>query len=474
MRRPRRIVRACVVSRGLSAAIATSLVAAGVSAGVAAAESTESGGCPGLIALGVQGTGESAPDADARTDSGFLGDNVLTPLMVRAAGKADRLYVAYPAGFGGATSGSSEPYSESVATGLKNLKELATEQLSRCPSSYLAIVGYSQGAHVASMFAQEAGRGGGSVPADRVAAVALFADPTRNPDAPLFPGAPGRNVPDAAPGTSGDAVRSVTPMSEATATGGGIGPERDVAADFGSLTGRVASWCTTGDLACDAPSGAPILRVVTNLVGQSDLTDPLKALQSVSEALAFTAFKTAVTVADEDVTGTSLASLSLNPQKSLSERVAEASDPRTTVDTDATIRALFKVATIGLNAVTTLAQTLLTPANITELISAGLANPGAAIALFGQKLAAAVPEVMPPATTSRLVQQAFTAVEQNVTDNKELLDLATWTKFSDTVARHVSYQTTPTNSGSTATAATVEWLTAVAEDIAAAHGGGAR
>ncbi|NNH72984.1 cutinase family protein [Nocardia uniformis] len=399
---------------------------------------------------------------------------MMRPLMVRAGGKADRLYVAYPAGFGGATAGSAEPYSASVSTGLQNLRDMASEQLRRCPGSYLAIVGFSQGSHIASMFAQEIGRGGSAVSADRIAAVALFADPTRNPDSSLFPGAPGKSAPDPAPGTSGNAVQALAPLSQPEASGGGIGPQRDIASNFGSLTGRVASWCATGDLACDAPSGAPILRVVTNLVGQSDLSDPLKALQSVSEALAFTAFKTSVTVVNEDVSGTSLASLSLNPQKSLSERVAEASDPRTTVDADAGVQALFKVATIGLNAVTTLAQTLLTPSNIAELVSVGLANPGAAIALFGQKLAAAIPEVIPPATTSRLVQQAFDAIEQNVTDNQELLDLATWTKFSDTIARHVSYQTAPTSSGTTATAATVDWLTAVADDIAAANGGGAR
>ncbi|MFI9511214.1 cutinase family protein [Nocardia sp. NPDC052566] len=471
MRRPFGPEQARSGFRGLAVTVAATMVITGLAVGAASAEPGGQNNCAGLITLGVQGTGESAPDADARTDSGFLGDGVLRPLMVRAGGKADRLYVAYPAGFGGATAGGSEPYSVSVSTGLQRLRDLAAEQVGQCPGSYLAIVGYSQGAHVASLFAQEVGRGGGKVAADRVAAVALFADPTRNPNASLFPGAPGKNVPDPVPGTSGDSVRALAALSQPEASGGGIGPQRDVASDFGSLTGRVASWCAAGDLACDAPSGSPILRVVTNLVGQSDLSDPLTALRSVSEALAFTAFKTAVTVVDEDVSGTSLATLSLNPRKSLSERVAEASDPRSRVDTEAGVRALFKVATIGLNAAATFARTVLTPQNIAELVSVGLANPGAAIALFGQKVVSAIPEIIPPATTSRLVQQAFKAVEQNVLDNHELLDVATWAKFGDTISRHVSYQSTPMAAGTTSTTATVDWLTAVADDIAAASGG---
>ncbi|WP_225730473.1 MULTISPECIES: cutinase family protein [unclassified Nocardia] len=394
--------------------------------------------------------------------------------MVRASGKVDRAYVPYQAAFGGVNGGAAVPYSESVAGGIERTRQMVRDEAARCPNTAFAIVGYSQGSHVASMFVQEVGQGHGVVPAEKIAAAALFADPTRNPNAPLFPGAPGRDRPEPAPGTAGDAVRALPALPQPTATGGGIGPQRDVATDFGALTGRVASWCTVGDLACDAPSGAPILRVVTNIVGQSDLHDPLTALRSVSEALAFTAFKTTVNVVDQDVSGTSLASLSLNPRESLSQRMAEASDPRTAVDPSAVIRALFKVATIGLNAVSTVARSVLTPGNIAEMVSAGMVNPAAGLAVLGAKVAAAVTELIPPATTSRLVQQAFTAIEQNALDNKDLLDLATWSKFSNTISAHMSYQTTPVAAGATAASATVDWLVALAEDLAAAHSGGAR
>ena len=69
-----------------------------------------------------------------------------------------------------------------------------------------------------------------------------------------------------------------------------------------------------------------------------------------------TTIKTAVPVINEDVHGTTLANLSLSPQKSLSQRLAEASDPRTPLPsaTDA-VAALFKLGTIGLNAAITVA-----------------------------------------------------------------------------------------------------------------------
>lgn len=394
--------------------------------------------------------------------------------MVRAPGKVDREYVPYDASFGGIDGGAAVPYSQSVTDGLERMRQMAREEAARCPNTTFGVVAYSQGSHIASQFLQEVGAGHGVIPAEKIGGAALFADPTRNPDAPLFPGAPGRSVPAPAPGEQGSAVRALARMPEPEAAGGGIGPKRDVAANFGALTGRVASWCTVGDLACDAPSSAPILRAVTNIVEQSDLHDPLAALESVSQALAFTAIKTASTVADQDVQGDSLASLSLDPKESLSQRVAEASDPRTPIDPAASIRALFKVATIGLNAVTTVAKTVLTPENIAEMVSAGMTNPGAAVAVLGSKLATALPELVPPATIQRWVQQAFQAVQQNVLDNKDLLNIATWTKFSDTLRRHISYATTPIGTGRTATSATVDWFAALADDAAAAHGGGSR
>lgn len=471
---------------GYSARLSGMLVALAVAvatAGVAAAEPSNPVGpstkirlttCPALYALGIQGTGESSPDAAPTTDTGML-STVFRPMMAKApdTGLVDRAYVPYESGFGGATAGGAVPYSESVAGGLARLRSMAGTVAEACPNSRFAVVGYSQGAHVASMFAQEVGQGHGALPAEKVAAVALFGDPTRNPGAPLFPGAPGKATPDPAPGTSGNRLVSIAALPQAPATGGGIGPERDKAANFGALTGRVASFCAAGDLACDAPDGAPILKAVANVAGQSKLSggDPIASLVSIAQALAFTSIKTATEVVNGDIQGNSLATLSISPRKSISQRLADASDPRTPLNLPAALQALLKVGMIGLNSVIAVVRTVIAPANITELATAGLANPPAALLSLGVKLLGAIPQLIPPTTGVRLVTQAFDAVVQNITDNSELLNTTTWVRYWDTVQRHTAYTSaTVSANGDAPTQFVADWFAAVARDIADAFG----
>src|SRR5690606_950112 len=203
----------------------------------------------------------------------------------------------------------------------------------------------------------------------------------------------------------------------------------------------VASFCAPGDLACDAPEGAPILKAVASIVGQAKLSggDPIASLTSVAQALAFTSIKTATKVVNEDVSGTSLANLNISPKKSISERLADAADPRTPLDIPGAMRALLKVGMIGLNAVVTVVRTVLNPAAIAELATAGLANPPAALLLLGTKLLGAIPQLIPPTTGIRLVSQAFNAVVDNIQDNHALLDTTTWVRYWDTIQRHQAY-----------------------------------
>ncbi|MEU2031863.1 cutinase family protein [Nocardia amamiensis] len=474
---------------GYTARVSGMLVAFAVAvatAGVAAAQPPNPAGpstnisiatCPALYALGIQGTGESSPDAAPSTDTGML-STVFRPMLAKApdTGLVDRAYVPYESGFGGATAGGAVPYSESVAGGLARLRTMAATVADTCPDTRFAIVGYSQGAHVASMFAQEIGHGQGVLPAEKVAAVALFGDPTRNAGAPLFPGAPGKATPDAAPGTSGDRLGSLAALPLAPASGGGIGPERDRAANFGALTGRVASFCAAGDLACDAPEGAPVLKAVANLVGQSKLSggDPIASLVSIAQALAFSSIKTVSEVVNEDVQGNSLATLSISPKKSISQRLADASDPRTPLDLPGALQAVLKIGIIGLNAVVTVVRTIINPAAIAELATAGLSNPPVALLSLGAKLFGAIPQLVPPTTGARLVTQAFDAVVQNITDNSELLNTTTWVRYWDTIQRHTAYNgATVSTNGAAPTHFVAEWFAAVARDVADAVGSNA-
>ncbi|MDJ0016515.1 MULTISPECIES: cutinase family protein [Rhodococcus] len=471
--------RSAVVGLSLVSATAVVLSFAPL-ANAAPASGTDlvKGECPALFGLGVQGTGQSAPDAAPTTDTGML-SQVFMPMIAKAVDGdkelAGRAYVPYEAGFGGAVLGGNVPYSQSVEGGLQNLRDMASEVAAACPDTKFTLAGYSQGAHVVSLFAEEVGKGSGVIAADKVVGVATFGDPTRAAGAPLFPGSPGQTSPKPAPGTDGAEVSKVSALDQVPPAGGGIGPVADVAENYGSLTGRVASFCQSGDLACDAPSDSPILRVVTNIAGQSELSsgDPIRSLTSVGDALAMTSIKTAVTVVNEDISGTTLANLSIAPKKSLSERLAVASDPRTPLpSTDDAIKAIMKVGTIGFNAVKTVAKEVLTPANIVELATVGLANPAGAVALLGTKLVGAATKLIPPATTSRLTTQAFAAVKDNVSDNKDLLNLATLTKYSSTVAAHGGYGSVPaTATGTSATAFVTDWFVALAKDLADRAGG---
>ncbi|WP_330256606.1 cutinase family protein [Nocardia sp. NBC_00565] len=434
------------------------------------------GNCPALYALGIQGTGESSPDAAPTTDTGML-STVFMPMLAAAPerGLVDRAYVPYESGFGGATAGGTVSYAQSVMGGLERLRSMAKDVADRCAETRLAIVGYSQGAHVASIFAQEVGQGHGVIAPEKVAAVALFADPTRNPGAPLFPGSPGKATPDPAPGTSGDQIASVAALPQEPASGGGIGPDRDRAANFAALTGRVASFCAAGDLACDAPEGAPILKAVATVAGQAELSggDPIASLVSISQALAYTSIKTATKVVNEDVQGNSLTNLAISPKKSISQRLADAADPRTPVDAPAALRALLKVGMIGLNAVATVVKAVINPATITQLATAGLSDPVGGILLLGTKLLGAVTQLVPPTTGVRLVTQAFDAVVQNITDNSELLNVTTWVRYWDTVQRHGAYGTAAvTANGDAPTRFVADWFAAVAHDLADKFGGG--
>lgn len=428
--------------------------------------------CPALFALGIQGTGESSPDAAVTTDTGMLSE-VFRPMMAAAsdAGLVDRAYVPYEASFGGATGVSTVSYTKSVGDGLDRLRSMAKQVVERCPSTKLALAGYSQGAHVAAQFAEEVGAGKGTVAAEKIAAVALFGDPNRNANAPLFPGKPDQKLPTAAPGTDGKAVAGLSdPPATKTASGAGIAPDSATLENFGQLVGRVAEFCTEGDLACDTPVGAPLVRTVANIAGQVELSagDPIGSLKSIAEALAFTSIKTVTSVVNNDVSGKSLSDLSYQPQKSISQRIADASNPNTQVDIPGAFQALLKVGTIAINSIVAVVKEILTPANIAEIATAGLANPIAGLAVFGGKLLGAVTNLVPPTTISRLVTQSFSAVTQNITDNKDLLDVTTWVRYWDTAQKHDYTHAQGAGFGASPTDWVGQWFAAVAHDLSGA------
>nr|WP_231373838.1 cutinase family protein [Nocardia sp. 348MFTsu5.1] len=426
-------------------------------------------GCPTLYVLGVQGTGESSEDAPVDTDSGMLG-SVMRPLLSLAGSKVVRAYVPYPAGFGGAVEGGKEPYAASVTTAMNRLSSMITQIADKCGDTDFALAGYSQGAHAAANIAKQIGAGKGPVAADRVAGVALFGNPARPTNSPLFPGAPDQTTPDPAPGSDGSSLSQVPAPQQVPVTGGGIGPTADQSTGYGALSGRVMERCASGDLACAAPADSPIVHLVANIGGQSELdqADPVASLTSIGQALALTSIKAGVEVINEDVQGTTLEELSYSPSETISQRLATASDPRTPLPTipDA-ISAVVKVGTIGFNAVTTVLRKTFTPETIGALATVGLANPPAALGILTAKVGAAVVDLVPPTTVNRWANEAFTAVKDNIKDNEELLDVSTMINYWQTASAHGSYTNdSATTSGANSTLYVAQWFAALANDLA--------
>ncbi|WP_040703689.1 cutinase family protein, partial [Nocardia takedensis] len=418
------------------------------------------GACPALYVLGVQGGEEG--DVATGSDTGALGQ-VFGPLTAAAGQAVQRAYIPY----GQNSEGATLAYDDAITSAADQLEQAAASVETRCPTTRLAVAGYAHGAAAAARFATRVGAGDSTVSAEKVAAVALLANPARAVGAATLPGRPQTNTPSAAPGTTGTHVSTIA-LLDSRVTGGGITAAATGSTGYGALTGRVADLCVGGDATCDTTPGSPLATTVANIAARSDTRDPIAAISTIATALSTTVFTTAVGVVNDDLSGTSLDQLSYQPAKPLGQRLAEASAPTATAPSQAdALSALFKLGTIGLNAAISVARTVLTPATVAELATVGMADPLAAVGVLGAKLAAAVVQLVPPQTASRWVNEAFDAITSTVTAPDQLYTLAGSAQYSDTTGRHGSYTEVPaTGTGESALRTVSAWFTAIARDLA--------
>ncbi|MBF6272924.1 MULTISPECIES: cutinase family protein [Nocardia] len=397
-----------------TAAVSAACVAAVSGLGSGAADAVPIGpGCPALYVIGIQGTGQSNPDPTA--DTGVIGA-LLAEVQAAAPDLVQHSTIPYPAGFGGIVpGGGSAPYAESATEALAGLDAAATDITNVCPSTLLAGVAYSQGAQAMAQFAQQVGAGNGPVSPDKIAGIALYANPDRLPNSPVIPGRPGQTVPDPAPGTSGAAVAAVQILNP-PASGSGIGTD---GSGYGALAGRVADICTDGDLACSAPDHAALLRVGAEIAAQANLRDPIAALSSINELFSTAMGRSWTTVLAEDF-HTDAINADYVPGKPLAQRLIDAADPRTPAPGPDQVQAAVQ--------------------RWDQITAAATANP------LG---------VVP-----KLAGQLAGAWGQLVADNADLINPAVWVRYGDTVARHNGYL----SSGQLASG--VAWMTALAHDAA--------
>lgn len=436
------------------------------------AANAQSDGCPMLHVIVTQGTTESSEGTDPKQDTGTLSAAIL-PVLSEFGGISDsdqfaRTYVPYPADYG--LAGTS--YENSYQRGVDNTLKVVADEAAKCPSTKFGFLGYSQGANVASTALRLIGAGQGPIAPSRVAMGMLFSDPTRDQGDGIFPGRPvSQQHPDPAPGTRGSEVARIdAPAATGQTTGGGIAPlTAETPKTFGALTGRVASACAAGDLACDTPADAPLARLVTNVSGRMDLDtrDPVGILMSASEVLGTTALKMTADVIENDIVSTdgTTRGLDYRPKDSLSNRAADASNPEHQVDAFA---AIDKVLGIGINTAVAFVKNVVTMENIAQVAAVGLANPAAGLALLAARAGEAALQLLPANITNKTAKAVQTVIQNELTDNAGLVKMATDVKYWSVRANHESYQRDAvTSGGGTWLTFATEWIKAVIRDLEA-------
>lgn len=173
------------------------------------------------------------------------------------------VYIAYPANM--------ETYEDAVNTGVANTQQVMREISQACPDTRFAIVGYSEGADVVRRVAMgigndEGGDGYDVVDPNSVVGVVILADSGRGAGEGPFIGAED-------PFANPDGFdRQYQNVSQGTP---GRGALPGTGGDFGALNGRIASFCSEGDLTCAAPENISLLQLVVN-VGRQVNVDTLE------------------------------------------------------------------------------------------------------------------------------------------------------------------------------------------------------
>lgn len=170
------------------------------------------------------------------------------------------VYIAYPANMA--------TYEDAVTTGVANTQQVMREIAQACPDTQFAIVGYSEGADVVRRVAMEIGhqeqQDGGYAIVDpgKVTGVVILADSGRSAGDGPFPGAQNPNGnPDNFDQLYQNGGKPVPGQGAVAGTSG----------DFGALNGKIASFCSDGDLTCAAPDNISLLQLVVNVARQMNV-----------------------------------------------------------------------------------------------------------------------------------------------------------------------------------------------------------
>ena len=283
----RRAIRALVL--GLTVAIVATLwSSSGASAQPAM---TSASGCPSVVAVFGPGTTETNAAADPETPVGLFAP-IAASLDSRFGAQVTSLFVPYPAS--AFTQGMT--YGNSEATGVESAKRLVSDWSGRCPAVKFVLAGYSQGADVIGDLAADIGCKQSPVPAARVLAVGLVADPQQ--------------------GTNGGKVVGSKPDGT-----GILGPR---ASGFCALSAVVAEHCEAADKYCSTNAAAnPIQASLGQLLGQPSSTATTATSNTTAAA---TTDSTSNTAASTDLTSSLVSDFSGVDLTGLPKNVATIAD----------------------------------------------------------------------------------------------------------------------------------------------------
>ncbi|REE71097.1 cutinase [Rhodococcus wratislaviensis] len=279
----RRVVGSLVApgALGLAALLVTPWSNPGSPATTATAlTAAASDACYDMVSIAVAGRGDTpregtrmlvAPDgtrlpASYSSDysSPWIDEVVNAPQQSVGGGSYAAVYIEYPANM--------NSYEDAVNAGVDNTETVMRSIHASCPDTKFSIVGYSEGADVARRVAMEVGNQDGQDGAYEildpasVVGVVILADAGRNLGGGPFPGAENefRNP---------DGFDLAYQSAQSGTSGRGALP--GTSGSFGALDGKVASFCSEGDLTCSAPENIALLQLAIN-VGRQLNVDSLQ------------------------------------------------------------------------------------------------------------------------------------------------------------------------------------------------------
>ncbi|MBV7296065.1 cutinase family protein [Corynebacterium sp. TAE3-ERU12] len=205
--------------------------------------------CPAIEVISTPGTGESNSNDDPLTPAanpGALLLNVTKPLQDSYTPEQVKVYtVPYVAQLRNPKAQHERTYDESQAEGRARLEEEMRATNAVCPNTRFILMGFSQGAVITGDVAAAIGQNKGAVAPDRVAGVAVVADPRRVPDQGQQP-----SVPVAGVGLE-VALLPHSPAVQQLMPGTAMRGARE--GGFGEINDRVQEICAPNDIVCDAP-----------------------------------------------------------------------------------------------------------------------------------------------------------------------------------------------------------------------------